>query len=114
MKTWKNFEESPDGNITLEIGDRRVSLRYTVYQMERLEEILKAEAPEDITGIKAAAESDISICEVALNPEPGVPAFTRQDIVDALDLDRIKALAQYWLTKKVFSSIPIGVDSEKK
>ena len=116
MNTWDKLEEAKNGRITISIGGKETELRYTVHQMQQLEKKF-AEEKEDEPGIRSlskVSERDIDICEIALNPLPNQTDFTRDFIVEKLDLDQIKILAQYWLQKKVFTpSFEVKTTSSK-
>lgn len=45
----------------------------------------------------------VDVVEIALNPEPGAPAYSREKIERLLDLDQISILAQVWIDRKVFN-----------
>lgn len=116
MNTWDKLEEAKNGRITISIGGKETELRYTVHQMQRLEAMFSAEKDEE-TGVRSlskVSERDIDICEIALNPLFDQTDFTREFIVEKLDLDQIKILAQYWLQKKVFTpSFEVKTTSSK-
>lgn len=105
--TWENLEDNGNGRIVITVGDKTVPLRYTVYQMERLnsltEEVKKADK-KDVT-ISEIAARDLDLCEIALNPMPDKVDFTRKEISELLDLDQIKILGTYWLAKKVYTPV---------
>lgn len=105
--TWEKLEDNGNGRIVITVGDKTVPLRYTVYQMERLnsltEEVKKADK-KDVT-ISEIAARDLDLCEIALNPMPDKVDFTRKEISELLDLDQIKILGAYWLAKKVYTPV---------
>ncbi len=100
IKTWKKLTEK-----SVVIGDKEIPLRYTVHQMQELERVLTSdrENKEANKSLSAIAEQDLAICEIALNPEPNSACVIREEIENALDLDQIKLLAQYWMQHKVFA-----------
>lgn len=105
MNTWEKLEESKNGRIQITVSGKETELRYTVHQMQRLEAMFSAEKDEEtgVSSLSKVSERDIDILEIALNPLPDQTDFTREFIVEKLDLDQIKILAQYWLQKKVFN-----------
>lgn len=107
---WFKLNDNGFGQITIEIGSKKVPLRFTVSQQERLLEMqekreneLKEGGIENKNILKFRAEDDLDTCYIALNPLPDKEEFSKGDINLYLDLDQQRLLASVWMTRKVLS-----------
>lgn len=107
---WFKLNDNGFGQITIEIGSKKVPLRFTVSQQERLLEMqekreneLKEGSIENKNILKFRAEDDLDTCYIALNPLPDKEEFSKGDINLYLDLDQQRLLASVWMTRKVLS-----------
>lgn len=107
---WFKLNDNGFGQITIEIGPKKVPLRFTVSQQERLLEMqekrenkLKEGDIENKNILKFRAEDDLDTCYIALNPLPDKEEFSKGDINLYLDLDQQRLLASVWMTRKVLS-----------
>lgn len=111
MQTKDNYLVKIDnsgGRVLVTLAGKTVPLRYTVYQQERLVELFK-QRPEQFKAAEAAetpvlkylADLDLDICEIALNPDPEVVAFTRDALAGSVDIDQLRKLSEFWQREKV-------------
>jgi sugar diacid utilization regulator len=118
-KFWFNLEDHGAGRIFVTIAGKKTPLRYTLHQQEQLNAFFElqkqptenAESGDTPTGQNLLARSyqqDAAVCVIALNPQPNKVDFTMEDIESNLDIDQVKLLAGFWLTKKVFSPTMAG------
>ena len=120
---WLKINDNGYSQITVEIDDRKIPLRYTVYQHEKLLEyhanqfkqiesnVKEAEKQNDkvtdllekgLDTFKKKASNALEICYIALNPYPEAIDFSKEDINEMLDLDQQQILSNIYLEKKVF------------
>lgn len=107
---WFKIHDEGFNQIIVEIGSKKIPLRFTVYQQERLLE-LQEKREEELKNIeentknvlKLRAEDDLNTCFIALNPLPDKVDFTKEDINLFLDLDQQRLLASIWMGRKVLS-----------
>jgi hypothetical protein len=81
-------------HYTIKLADgtkKEGQLRFTKSQQERFRAFQNEEKQQ----------SDVELCEIALNPNHEAPEFTIEQIEGALDLDQIVLLNRIWLDKKV-------------
>ncbi len=107
---WFKLNDNGFGQITIEIGSKKVPLRFTISQQERLFEMqekreneLKEGGIQNKNILKFRAEDDLDTCYIALNPLPDKEEFSKGDINLYLDLDQQRLLASVWMTRKVLS-----------
>ena len=102
---WLKINDNGYSQITVEIEDKKIPLRYTVYQHERMLEFQskKIEPKEGENFLKARAEADLEVCHIALNPMPLNDDFSKEDINEMLDLDQQRILSAIWIEKKVLN-----------
>lgn len=107
---WFKIHDEGFNQIIVEIANKKIPLRFTVYQQERLLE-LQEKREEELKNIeentknvlKLRAEDDLNTCFIALNPLPDKVDFTKEDINLFLDLDQQRLLASIWMGRKVLS-----------
>ena len=107
---WFKIHDEGFNQIIVDIGNKKIPLRFTVYQQERLLE-LQEKREEELKNIeentknvlKLRAEDDLNTCFIALNPLPDKVDFTKEDINLFLDLDQQRLLASIWMGRKVLS-----------
>lgn len=107
---WFKIHDEGFNQIIVEISSKKIPLRFTVYQQERLLE-LQEKREEELKNIeentknvlKLRAEDDLNTCFIALNPLPDKVDFTKEDINLFLDLDQQRLLASIWMGRKVLS-----------
>jgi hypothetical protein len=133
VKFWFNLEDHGAGRIFVTIAGKKRPLRYTVYQQEQLSALLEtrclpaesvksdekdpvseASEPANTSMLARSYKQDIDICSIALNPEPNKIDFTREDIETNLDIDQVKLIAGFWMSKKVFSPTMTGEPAQGK
>lgn len=119
-KFWFNLEDHGAGKIFVTIAGKKLPLRYTLHQQEQLSGILDSQRQPAVgentdsgeivqaSPLARSYKQDLEICLVALNPQPSKLDFTREDIETNLDLDQVKLLVGFWLSKKVFSPTMAG------
>lgn len=107
---WFKINDEGFNQIIIEIGNKKIPLRFTVYQQERLLELqekreaeLKNIEENSKNVLKLRAEDDLNTCFIALNPLPEKIDFTKEDINLFLDLDQQRLLASIWMGRKVLS-----------
>lgn len=78
----------------------------TVYQMERYQELQRAEqenpqepAGDPVEQMRLNVERYAKLCEIALNPTPDATPWPKEKLVKALDPDKIEILACVWLER---------------
>lgn len=120
LKFWFNLEDHGAGRIFVTIAGKKMPLRYTVYQQEQLSALFESqrqkaeeseraeEEPGKPNMLVRSYQQDMAICLVALNPQPDKCDFTREDVGENLDIDQVKLLAEYWLSRKIFSPTMAG------
>ncbi len=133
VKFWFNLEDHGAGRIHITIAGKKRPLRYTLHQQEQLSALLETQRqpaesvkPGENELVTKAGEQastsllarsykqDMDICSIALNPEPNKVDFTREDIETNLDIDQVKLLAGFWMSKKVFSPTMAGEPAQGK
>ncbi len=115
---WFKLNDNGFGQITIEIGGKKIPLRFTVSQQERLLEMQEKRENEREGGIenknilKIRAEEDLDTCHIALNPLPNKEEFSKDDISLYLDLDQQRLLASVWMTRKVLSPSASSINAD--
>ena len=110
---WFKIIDDGYGQISLDFGNKKVPLRFTVFQQEKLFEFqenkvkgalaVTEEAGESKNVIKKRSDDDLEICFIALNPIPNKVDFSKDDINNLLDLDQQRLIASIWMTRKVLN-----------
>ena len=108
---WFDIKDDGFGRITLDFGNKKVPLRFTVSQQERLIQFqeqrekkysdIKENVKRNI--LKDRAEDDLEICYIALNPKPDKVDFEKEDIDSMLDIDQQRLVASIWMDRKVLN-----------
>jgi hypothetical protein len=89
--------------ITVIIDGKPIALRCTLHQVEQFQaNSEKIGSDEKFTAVSVTMKP-VEIVEIALNPLPGKIDFTRDQIMEKLDLDQINMLARVWIERKVFA-----------
>lgn len=119
VKSWLKLDNKGNGHILVTVAGKTVPLRYTVHQQERFIDYLKSGnervsvAEEAQTSVlQYLSDRDIDICEIALNPNPEQVDFSREYIINNLDLDQARLLAEFWQKEKARNIIEMTVDKE--
>lgn len=122
---WFDIKDDGFGRITLDFGNKKVPLRFTVSQQERLiefqdqrEKKYKENESEKRNILKDRADDDLDICYIALNPKSDTVDFEKEDINSMLDVDQQRMIATIWMERKVlnpsFSSINKDLEKQEK
>ena len=126
---WFEIKDDGMGKIMLTLNGKKVPLRFTVSQQERLLEFGErreqrekkyAEEKENVKRniLKERAEDDLDICYIALNPKADSIDFDKEDINSMLDIDQQRMIASIWMERKVlnpsFSSINKDLEKQEK
>lgn len=121
---WFDIKDDGMGKIMLTLNGKKVPLRFTVSQQERLLEFNEqrekryADENENVKRnfLKDRAEDDLDICYIALNPKADSIDFDKDEINSLLDIDQQRLIASIWMDRKVLtpSFISIEKDLEKQ
>ena len=123
---WFDIKDDGMGKIMLTLNGKKVPLRFTVSQQERLlefnEQREKRYADENENAkrnfLKDRAEDDLDICYIALNPKADSIDFDKEDINSLLDIDQQRLIASIWMDRKVltpsFTSIEKDLEKQEK
>ena len=123
---WFDIKDDGMGKIMLALNGKKVPLRFTVSQQERLlefnEQREKRYANENENAkrnfLKDRAEDDLDICYIALNPKADSIDFDKEDINSLLDIDQQRLIASIWMDRKVltpsFTSIEKDLEKQEK
>lgn len=121
---WFDIKDDGMGKIMLTLNGKKVPLRFTVSQQERLlefnEQREKRYADENENTkrnfLKDRAEDDLDICYIALNPKADSIDFDKDEINSLLDIDQQRLIASIWMDRKVLtpSFTSIEKDLEKQ
>ena len=123
---WFDIKDDGMGKIMLTLNGKKVPLRFTVSQQERLLEFNerreKRYADENENAkrnfLKDRAEDDLDICYIALNPKADSIDFDKEDINSLLDIDQQRLIASIWMDRKVltpsFTSIEKDLEKQEK
>lgn len=116
---WFDIKDDGFGRITLDFGNKKVPLRFTVSQQERLlefqdqrEKKYKENESEKRNILKDRAEDDLDICYIALNPKPDTADFEKEDINSMLDVDQQRMIASIWMERKVLNPSFASINSD--
>ena len=116
---WFDIKDDGFGRITLDFGNKKVPLRFTVSQQERLiefqdqrEKKYKENESEKRNILKDRAEDDLDICYIALNPKPDTVDFDKEDINSMLDVDQQRMIASIWMERKVLNPSFTSINSD--
>ena len=118
---WFDIKDDGMGKIMLTLNGKKVPLRFTVSQQERLlefnEQREKRYADEN-ENAKDRAEDDLDICYIALNPKADSIDFDKDEINSLLDIDQQRLIASIWMDRKVltpsFTSIEKDLEKQVK
>ncbi|MBQ3643051.1 MAG: hypothetical protein II961_00505 [Candidatus Riflebacteria bacterium] len=123
---WFDIKDDGMGKIMLTLNGKKVPLRFTVSQQERLlefnEQREKRYADENENAkrnfLKDRAEDDLDICYIALNPKADSIDFDKDEINSLLDIDQQRLIASIWMDRKVltpsFTSIEKDLEKQVK
>ena len=126
---WFEIKDDGMGKIMLTLNGKKVPLRFTVSQQERLLEFGErreqrekkyAEEKENVKRniLKERAEDDLDICYIALNPKADSIDFDKEDINSMLDIDQQRLIASIWMDRKVltpsFNSLEKDLEKQEK
>ncbi len=123
---WFDIKDDGMGKIMLTLNGKKVPLRFTVSQQERLlefnEQREKRYADENDNAkrnfLKDRAEDDLDICYIALNPKADSIDFDKDEINSLLDIDQQRLIASIWMDRKVltpsFTSIEKDLEKQVK
>ena len=123
---WFDIKDDGMGKIMLTLNGKKVPLRFTVSQQERLLEFNdqreKRYADENENAkrnfLKDRAEDDLDICYIALNPKADSIDFDKDEINSLLDIDQQRLIASIWMDRKVltpsFTSIEKDLEKQVK
>lgn len=123
---WFDIKDDGMGKIMLTLNGKKVPLRFTVSQQERLlefnEQREKRYADENENAkrnfLKDRAEDDLNICYIALNPKADSIDFDKDEINSLLDIDQQRLIASIWMDRKVltpsFTSIEKDLEKQVK
>jgi hypothetical protein len=120
VKFWFNLEDHGAGRIFVTIAGKKLPLRYTLHQQDQLNALFESQRQKAEESEQAGEETarpgmlirsyqqDMAVCLIALNPQAEKCDFTREDVENNLDIDQVKLLAEYWLSRKIFSPTMAG------
>jgi hypothetical protein len=123
---WFDIKDDGMGKIMLTLNGKKVPLRFTVSQQERLlefnEQREKRYTDENENAkrnfLKDRAEDDLDICYIALNPKADSIDFDKDEINSLLDIDQQRLIASIWMDRKVltpsFTSIEKDLEKQVK
>lgn len=123
---WFDIKDDGMGKIMLTLNGKKVPLRFTVSQQERLlefnEQREKRYSDENENAkrnfLKDRAEDDLDICYIALNPKADSIDFDKDEINSLLDIDQQRLIASIWMDRKVltpsFTSIEKDLEKQVK